>query len=555
MHLNSKHPEIHQLAKQPFDRARHALFGLPFCRFCRERQYSWQVLEKHISCGMCPTVKHGVGRGLSFAQIFDQVLQAEEISPPSPPEGVTVIGSQSLFHDAAFAGSLPEVLRRPKSIQRLLLGCALCSQQMQQASRLKTHWRQTHTKVWNIVEHSVKSESKSIQSVFLSPCQFCGSNAKDRKAHAVQCPAIFQLLAVRDLHKRNLRLEDLLEEKQTALRQSESRSAYKDFSLGATDIAKAFARGGDSLKIAGPTAQSAVLGKSSGSSVPQRIHPLFLRAASAPATDSRPTAGPTNPWTCRILLKNLHTQCYVNASVLAVGHARLWASIPPLQDVFMICQELMATDAEVLIAGHPSLSSLLPRWSFGHSQQDAGEFLVFLLSAGLPPIWCSRVDELGIQQMDEGHMIFLDLCDGQSCLDQMISDWHLQHYVHALNFAADIVCLQLGRYPQDRKISTPVEIVDGVQLPVFVNRENLSVTWVPYTFISGVVHLGRRPTCGHYRSLLRVGDSWVYTNDSVLAARTPIRSEHRQGLYLIFLLRSELLRSSSRSNGSDGSGR
>ena len=65
MHFNSRHPEI-QLSKQKFDRARHSLFGLPVCRFCRERQFSWQVLSQHISCGMCPVVKDGVGRGLTF---------------------------------------------------------------------------------------------------------------------------------------------------------------------------------------------------------------------------------------------------------------------------------------------------------------------------------------------------------------------------------------------------------------------------------------------------------------------------------------------------------
>ena len=61
----------------------------------------------------------------------------------------------------------------------------------------------------------------------------------------------------------------------------------------------------------------------------------------------------------------------------------------------------------------------------------------------------------------------------------------------------------------------------------------------------GVVHLGRSPTCGHYRAALRVGGAWYYTNDSVQAVRTPIQAEHKQGVYVLFLLRSDQFSGSS----------
>ena len=85
------------------------------------------------------------------------------------------------MEDAAYAGPLPNVLKNATKVRLLLGGCALCSQRTQQPSRLKTHWRQTHSKAWALVEIPSRSGAQSINAILETPCQFCGSAAKDRR--------------------------------------------------------------------------------------------------------------------------------------------------------------------------------------------------------------------------------------------------------------------------------------------------------------------------------------------------------------------------------------
>ena len=283
MHFNSRHPEIHQLSKQKFDRVRHSLFGLPVCRFCRERQFSWQVLSQHISYGMCPVVKDGVGRGLAFVQILERMLQRESIDPPLPPAGASQVFSAPPMNDAAYAGPLSIVLKNASKVRLLLDGCALCSQRMQRPNRLKTHWRQTHPKAWALVEVPSRSGAQSINSVLETPCQFCGSAAKDRRAHSVQCPAFFRLLSVRELLRRNLTTRDLEEEKPEAKRQSERRSAYKDFSLSTTGIAKAFAKSRPTV-MPSSSSQVQVASQSGSPLLRNRSQPCFYQDGHRPRT-------------------------------------------------------------------------------------------------------------------------------------------------------------------------------------------------------------------------------------------------------------------------------
>ena len=47
MHIMHKHPEINAQAKLSLRKDVHALFGLPFCRFCQGRLFDWRSLERH----------------------------------------------------------------------------------------------------------------------------------------------------------------------------------------------------------------------------------------------------------------------------------------------------------------------------------------------------------------------------------------------------------------------------------------------------------------------------------------------------------------------------
>ena len=52
-----QHAQAEQDAKLHFDRAKHSLLGLPYCRFCRCRMGTWQSLTKHVTQGMCLRIK------------------------------------------------------------------------------------------------------------------------------------------------------------------------------------------------------------------------------------------------------------------------------------------------------------------------------------------------------------------------------------------------------------------------------------------------------------------------------------------------------------------
>ena len=141
MHINSQHPEINQAAKIAFKRHLHALHGIPRCRFCRVVQYSWQVLEQHLTCGMCPVIKAGVGNGLDLDSIFRTVLEHERVDPPIPPVGIRASSPTLLFNRPEHEQALATVIKDVGTVRLYITECALCGQRLQEASRIKDHWR------------------------------------------------------------------------------------------------------------------------------------------------------------------------------------------------------------------------------------------------------------------------------------------------------------------------------------------------------------------------------------------------------------------------------
>ncbi|CAE7258436.1 Pol [Symbiodinium sp. CCMP2592] len=415
MHINSKHPEINQTAKVAFKRHLHALHGVPRCRFCRVVHHSWQVLEQHITCGMCPVIKAGVGRGFNIEAIFQSVVENELIDPPIPPVGISS-SSALLFYGPEHRQCLPSVIKQVPTVRQYTTACALCGQRLQDASRIKDHWRKTHALAWQLAEVEARSHARSLCATFSVPCQYCSSTAKDPKAHSAQCPAMFQLLAVRILHRKRCTLGELQKE--------------------------------------------------AGS---------HTAAAAAPTTR----------------LANPHTQCYINASILALGHALHVLPIPSaLDDVLRICQEHGSASHSLHIAAQAELVALTPTWFFGIRQQDAAEYLTLLLQFLMHEAWQSRLQHEGVQVRDRGLLITLDLSRSGSNLQQSIQDWHVQHFTHALSASPPVLCIQLGRYPGYRKLAHPINIPQALDIPSFVSADSLSVTWVRYSVTSIIVHLG-----------------------------------------------------------------
>ena len=418
MHINSKHPELNQQSKITFLRHKHALHGIPRCRFCRATLYSWQVLEQHLTCGMCPRIKDGFGRGFSLDQIFADVIAREQTDPPEPPVGIESGPPVLLFDRPEHSQPLHEFLRNHTEVQQYSKQCALCGQKQLSAGKFKTHWRSTHPAAWHIVEAPIKGFARSLTATFCNPCPYCLSTAKDPRAHAVQCPSLFQVLAVRHLRQQHYSADELQKEAGPGSRQSERRSAYLDYDPKALPIARALRSAG-----AMPTAckatergsadtRSGFFGGSgdasaaaSGSACPAKVPLMFTQfkgAAVVPSTTSgsaRSGVVSVSSWCLRIRLANPHTQCYINSAILALGHVNTIQPVSPsLAAVFRICQEHAdgAESASLLhIVGHSALTALTPAWYFGVRQQDVFEYLEGLLRLDFSVLWSARVLEEG----------------------------------------------------------------------------------------------------------------------------------------------------------------
>ena len=183
MHVKSKHSEIHLKAGVEFNRGSHSLFGVPFCRLCRRHLHDWSSMAKHITAGTCSSLKDALARGISHDELMREVMEQEQLDPPKAPiemPEVEDIGEYAEWMDAPILSVLQDtVLHR-----RLRSGCAICRQRLVGINRVKTHWQLSHKAAWDKISGTIRGNLRSLSSVFRSPCQFCGSRAKDASAHA-----------------------------------------------------------------------------------------------------------------------------------------------------------------------------------------------------------------------------------------------------------------------------------------------------------------------------------------------------------------------------------
>ncbi|CAE7208391.1 unnamed protein product [Symbiodinium sp. CCMP2456] len=226
------------------------------------------------------------------------------------------------------------------------------------------------------------------------------------------------------------------------------------------------------------------------------------------------------PWYCRLRLRNPSSICYLNAGVLALLHAVNALPQYPVELCFLRSVGRTAAErgTEVTLTRMNGLRKLTPSWEFTPEQQDTAEIL-HLMFANMPDlqvIWDTRkVTEEGIRLCTQGAMpvaIPMPTAGDAVMLQDAIQAWSsMDEAVTALTVHADMICIQLGRYQPHGKRLNIVDLPEQVTLPVF--QEDSSVQWQPY-YVSGVIiHLGRTPTTGHYRALLRVRASWWLTDD------------------------------------------
>ena len=211
--------------------------------------------------------------------------------------------------------------------------CAiLCGQRLQQVSRTKAHWRSSHPAVWTQVHAHAASETQSLSAIMRRPCVLCGSQAKNTKLHAKQCPVLFQIVSLRWMHKAGIPLELDADHKPQASRKFEAEPQYKSF---VSPVLSALTQGGARGRhktVTMDTNQQAAL-KVDEQRIQNTNHcrndtgtcqwlAQFDSSSghSLNKTHTRQEANAEMAWYFRLRLTNPHSLCYVNAAILALLH-------------------------------------------------------------------------------------------------------------------------------------------------------------------------------------------------------------------------------------------
>ena len=197
-HIHRRHPDVEKASCCVFRREEHSLFGLPYCRLCHTRLATWQTLEKHISQGRCLRLKTAIGSGHSLSDLMQQVQREERANTPVPPDQSVPQETPLAFREhELFQVPTHELPAHASLINAWAAHCMLCGQRVLDKACVKTHWQRTHPAAWRLCQHQARSMAQSLRATFTAPCAYCGSQAKDTRAHAVQCSAMFQALSVR----------------------------------------------------------------------------------------------------------------------------------------------------------------------------------------------------------------------------------------------------------------------------------------------------------------------------------------------------------------------
>ena len=562
-HLHRSHPEIEQASKIQFKRSEHSLFGLPFCRFCRSRQGTWSALIKHVTQGMCLRIKLAMCRSQTIDQLMQEIIDEEYMDPPQLPEGA----EHQLDNNIRKSTLLSHLLNiDPKDLHQhsdaLLLHskqCYLCGQLLRQASRIKSHWRQSHPQAWRQAGPQAMDQARSLSALFTRPCRYCGSTARNSTLHAQQCPVMFQVLAYRRLMTHSTDEVQNMDQKKPQHRKTEAPAAYKSFISPMQTALQRGARQSTSTSTSTPTMSSAQRPK-------PEIKPLIMTPRTvAEYRHSQATRGTiaqyfrhgaqqpsaptldmsTMPWTCRLHLRNPQALCYVNAGILALLHCLVTGThnAPELQFLIKVGENAANRARQVLLSQMNMFRQLTPDWRFTSEQQDTAEYLHALFShtISLQAIWDSRTQTAdGIRLRTQGMMPIampLRLEGEPESLQVRIQHWHESQDITALTVAAPVVCIQLGRYVDAGKLRNQIDLPEKVQIPIF--DEVSRIEWREYSLVSAIIHLGRSTRVGHYRAILRVGSLWFLTDDHKQAEPLTVHEGHLRNIYVLMLCRCD----------------
>ena len=121
-----------------------------------------------------------------------------------------------------------------------------------------------------------------------------------------------------------------------------------------------------------------------------------------------------------------------------------------------------------------------------------------------------------ITDTDFGQAILLEMPTRGADLQALVDAWQHQAHIHALSAQHEVVPIQIGRYCGGRKNQARLLFTEDTALPIFSQGIRCLRTY--YRPVAAVIHIGRDCRSKHYRSLLRCGDAWFYTDDNSRAA-------------------------------------
>ncbi|CAE7253108.1 Usp36, partial [Symbiodinium sp. CCMP2456] len=197
------------------------------------------------------------------------------------------------------------------------------------------------------------------------------------------------------------------------------------------------------------------------------------------------------------------------------------SSAQPEQDKMEATEaERQSTERPIYVPGLLTWASLLRNWAHLAQQQDASEFLAFLLhklrSDAFAGTWAARLNDGDvIERRDQGAtppplpLAMPEQVQGVT-LQQILNDWHAQEATFALIKAPQFLLLQLKRYrqvgSQVHKLHTPVTLSPAarIDVPCFIDEATLDTQPVSYKLCFVVAHEGASVHAGHYRCALAV---------------------------------------------------
>ena len=178
-----------------FDKARHAIGGLPTCRFCCKKFSRWQTLQHHIDTMACkvfePTTVAPDDPSPPDNALSDDTKASEVILlPTSSRPDVPPVAQQLHVQKMAGAG-LNSLLPLKQLGRHLQQHCALCGQWVASQKVMKLHYRHTHPEIFPEKHKKILGLINRCATPCFR-CHYCDNTHKDWRAHLHKCTTVWQ---------------------------------------------------------------------------------------------------------------------------------------------------------------------------------------------------------------------------------------------------------------------------------------------------------------------------------------------------------------------------